>query len=838
MHRHTGASEEAPPLPSSRSSSSKNTHKSTTTPTAAILSSLDSSTSPPRPRHKSDSYSSKSKRSTIARIPVPTEATLTSRENSRERPFPSTSQLSASIPFHRPPSSPSASRQSSGHGSDGGGSQAFSTRMDLKRLMSKPAQSLSSLSNMSDSESSNKRSRKRPERAESSPSRVNVTTMPVMGPKDDESSKPRNVLRRKSSAKQSSIWSPSAPSIHRSLSKHHISSPIPLSPTRRSISSPRVISKPDSPGLTPAGAVAAAYKQQNKRREKLASMGDDSDGDDSTPYYTVFGSTSGKHIPVGEDDRWNLDLNSFDGQRSRSIVHSPVPESSGGSSLRKLSRKVSEKFKKPVTDEGVRPSLQERRSASVPHKHRRQKSLGVSIDGYVDVKPSELSASMSIPSVKNGGPATIWPPEDVASRSKKQDDASTGGKLWKLVKRISTGGLKDKYIAAQDSSPPPPVPALPKALQHLSKSRTPSRSQSAPQSPADDAKSTPHSPLARFVQGRSSFSGSARNTPVYASFRTTPGPPRPDPEAQKRPSTAGQRPNIASAPIQPGRPSTTTRSSSPNSSDFASSKFWSRTRSTRSSVSSYGEELPPVPKPSLQLNQPIVPTSELFRLEREAMSESPKSGRTRSTPHSPDDDSAVYSLHAPSRRHRHNNGTPFHSSSTSSTSPDEGSSPMPIVLPEFGNGPASSPPPRPPRSAKRVTSASATTPTMASHPPPVSSPNPDFGTFGVRSASRRSEVSSNASVLTAKPAPPPSPRRESSSDSSPPNSPLRSTLKFREMGSKNHTVAWTEKEKADRWDDLLEMSSKAGGTLHLGESGMGLLSDRVRLSAYEDLKAL
>ena len=45
----------------------------------------------------------------------------------------------------------------------------------------------------------------------------------------------------------------------------------------------------------------------------------------------------------------------------------------------------------------------------------------------------------------------------------EEAEGSTGGKLWKLMKRISTGGLRDKY-QSRDSAPPPPVPALPKDL--------------------------------------------------------------------------------------------------------------------------------------------------------------------------------------------------------------------------------------------------------------------------------------------------------------------------------------------------------------------------------------
>ena len=42
----------------------------------------------------------------------------------------------------------------------------------------------------------------------------------------------------------------------------------------------------------------------------------------------------------------------------------------------------------------------------------------------------------------------------------------------------------------------------------------------------------------------------------------------------------------------------------------------------------------------------------------------------------------------------------------------------------------------------------------------------------------------------------------------------------------------TEQEKAAKWDDLLERSDRAGGTLHLGETG--LMSDNYRLSEYSE----
>lgn len=46
--------------------------------------------------------------------------------------------------------------------------------------------------------------------------------------------------------------------------------------------------------------------------------------------------------------------------------------------------------------------------------------------------------------------------------------------------------------------------------------------------------------------------------------------------------------------------------------------------------------------------------------------------------------------------------------------------------------------------------------------------------------------------------------------------------------------ALTEKEKMDKWDELLDRSERAGGTLHVGLGG--LLSDSMRDSVYESVR--
>ena len=57
---------------------------------------------------------------------------------------------------------------------------------------------------------------------------------------------------------------------------------------------------------------------------------------------------------------------------------------------------------------------------------------------------------------------------EVKSRDQGRDNSrqrindEEGGTIWKLTKRISTGGLRDRYIQAADKLPPP-APAVPKA---------------------------------------------------------------------------------------------------------------------------------------------------------------------------------------------------------------------------------------------------------------------------------------------------------------------------------------------------------------------------------------
>ncbi|KAL6306193.1 hypothetical protein BKA93DRAFT_165596 [Sparassis latifolia] len=629
-------------------------------------------------------------------------------------------------------------------------------------------------------------------------------------------------------------------------------------------------------GLTPAGRVAHAYKQQEQRREELAETSsyedlirrqgvsvhgsssrtdqppedlDELKEESNGPYYTVFGGIS-EHRPATADsqgDTWIFNPY-MSMEEHRSKTH-PIP------GMRKsLSRKVSGRLKKVADivkrDRDISPSRvihedqargrdadawrpydgqpQKRRSDSIPKSPRTP--VRMSMDDYVDVSGQSKHSRRSIPTAKNGAPETAAEEgrrsEGVGSWAAKSgkgkdrdfnEDSSPGGKWWKLVKRLSTGGLRDKY--RQRDSSPPPVPALPQDFHKLALPRMtfelPLKSTPG-QDGGDDGVL-----LSRFMQSRASLSG-VQTTPS-PSHRHKASPP-------SRPSTG----NKSSSAIA-GRPSTTTRSSSPGSSDIASSGFFHRAHSTRSSTSSYGEELPPMPKPyDSPYGQHIVPPSELNRLNAEqdrakadVSHKLRQPNRSRSAPvndvriASSVDDSRP-SLPLPPRRR-----PPSATLQEMSPSPIIPSFPL-SSLSEFGTLGPSNPPPRPKRSDQRkparIDVMTLSRSMQAANVPATPRPHPSVSVdlnFSNRSSVNRSSYASTAKQV------PPSPASSAS-----PSSATRSPLTFREMESPRH--AWTEQEKTSKWEDLLQRSDRAGGTLRLGESG--LLSEEMNtaLSEYSE----
>ncbi|KAJ3526585.1 hypothetical protein NM688_g8245 [Phlebia brevispora] len=126
-------------------------------------------------------------------------------------------------------------------------------------------------------------------------------------------------------------------------------------------------------------------------------------------------------------------------------------------------------------------------------------------------------------------------------------------------------------------------------------------------------------------------------------------------------------------------------------------------------------------------------------------------------------------------------------------------------------------PPRPRRSSRRKPPpAELASPTAST---PVSPPLPSPRTPRSPTSRSISVDISGASLSSGK-------------DSlSPFSSHLRTPLRYRELEASRTPLS--EREKAVKWDDLLERSNRAGGTLHLGETG--LMSDNIRFSDYSGI---
>lgn len=812
-------------------------------------------------------------------------------------------------------------RKVSGASTDGNLSDA-GAHLDFKRLMSKPAvhttSSSSAISLPSDSELStssrqfaqatalsfglhptqqDRLALKPPSRASVSrspsrePAQSASPSQPASSPEEKEPPKKPTVLRRRPSTTEAqNATTRSLPSRRRMRSIDGMKT-LAAEDGVTKASSTRKTSLTSSSALTPAGQVALAYKQQEQRRSELEQLsgwndrpGSSSGGKEKRevrrgvsleiaeeeettgPYYTVFGSGSG-HVAANS---------AFVGELGTSTFVAGGTEPFKKTSKRTLSRKMSGSFKR-VADivkgdrEHLGHSLDEtwRSYDTKPPRSPKPPS-------FADDQGSSHSPSRSNRTARNSphsphsprslqdkewptgreklgddGPARAGPSRlayNKGLQSEREDGEVAGGKWWKLVKRISTGGLRDKYRERPRASTPPPVPPLPLDMQKLSESRTTFDIRHSPvkESMLDDHTSAKSSPVPR----RSSGSGARPSTgsSQKAPSRHT---------VASRPSTGGKQPATPSVPRQ----STTTRSSSPISSEPASSGFFPKSRSPRSSASSYGDEIPPVPTShSTVVGHRIMSPDELGRLDTSNLGQKAptkrKPVRTASEPTAELEpyptssaDEKPLSLRPPPRRPgTHPRDGSSQERSASPTLPSFSTedcvnnfsptalSPSTAPLSEFGPAP-----PRPKRSSRRTpasievpsaaaAAAVASGPLSARSPPTPRTPRPPVKTALDRFAPGRestSTVNASSSAKASTPSLSSSPVSSSTSPSS--VSSQRSPLMFREMESPRH--AWTEQEKQDKWEALLERSARAGGTLHIGETG--LLSDNIRLSKYE-----
>ncbi|KAM5544218.1 hypothetical protein V8D89_001878 [Ganoderma adspersum] len=771
-------------------------------------------------------------------------------------------------------------------------------------------------------------------RSSSAPRRGHTTSPERREPSgDSQTGKPsRNVLRRRPSARSNpttptvsnfrpgteDVFSPPA----RSASIRQpdsgvpfISPPIPIvtSPNARGLQAPtplrtKTISSPSIPhvpaGLTPAGAVALAYKQQEQRREELAetasfneayqpssmnrvkparserleSSGGESGEGTGGPYYTVFGGESGRLVAVGgPEDDWH-----YSGIESRaSMTSNAKPSPSPGS--RSLTRKVSGSLRKvagsikrgereqrelPASSgdewkpyDGSKPaptrdpssSGQSRMVSRTPSKASLKPiNLDTALDSKREYSPTtKLSPAAKLsPSPREGSRPS--PLSRTARGREHEEDASVSSKWWKLVKRISTGGLREKYTA---SDAPPPVPALPPNLKTMPVGRT-TMDMSSGRGNGEEVNENGVL-LRRFMQSRSSLSGvrpslspssktpSSGGSPRTSTANANTAPRSPAANVIKgRASTSGHRPSVA------------TRSSSPGSSDMATSSMSNHnlTSSTRSSFSSYGEEIPPVPKP---VGQYIISPSELSRMTKS--SENIRSSslpaqprprlRTRSrsqTAPSEDasfeiinssfEDSKFPSLPLPPRRATTGAaGSPISASFNMDDALNGATLSHAAVPPPLGEFGMNEPPPRPKRSARRAAPPNVEVPSRSQSMSTAMPPTPqtprgppqvrvDMNLLRRPSTGALSYTASRQPSATSATSPhPPPPVSASASAPSSAVSQMRSPLTFREIESPRRVL--TEQEKADKWEDLLERSARAGGTLHLGQAESKLMSD-------------
>ncbi|KAJ7135010.1 hypothetical protein C8R43DRAFT_956219 [Mycena crocata] len=585
--------------------------------------------------------------------------------------------------------------------------------------------------------------------------------------------------------------------------------------------------------LTPAGAVVQAYKRgldatspvasplpspssATFKRKEAAKTGA-SPSPPATPYYTVFGSTSGRVVAVGgPEDAWDgagsyissSAFPLFDGARSRS---SKGPGSGSGSVGRTLTRKVSERWGRK-REESESDETRGRTSGQGDRHGKKGVRSGSRTGERSSPAPEPDSAMWTTSSSGLGHTDDGFVNEPRSRRSEPALASGGGSKIWKLMKRISTGGLKEKYDRGPRTLPPipplPPMPNLPPVPQLPKDDNLEARSAMSSDGHSRDEPGV----LSRFMQSRSSMS---------VSRPTSSGSGIPRPAARALPM-----PPPIPASHHP-RASTTTRSSSPvSSSDVASSKYFHRTTgSGRSSTSSYGEETVPPPMPgvpilpNLVVGKHIVPPKDLYKLDL-----------TELGPSSVDEKKVLVKPMS------------FFGTQNIRTPED-----WTIVNTPAEEHPPSLPhPPRRlpvPNAAKDVSRLSTN---RLSQTPSI----PEFSTAAPINAFAARKLASTAGITES--FGPSQGRRSTSETQAQDQFPSQSTdnastarqkriqqrstslprvvpepLTFRGMSEKPGQ-ALTEKEKADRWDDLLERSERAGGTIHMGTSEK-LASDDVSL---------
>ena len=578
----------------------------------------------------------------------------------------------------------------------------------------------------------------------------------------------RNVLRRKPSTKAKE-----KEKIQRELEekRNTTASPSSSSSARRSVSkeSPSAHSR-DWSLLTPARTVIQAYKQRENPSSVQPPAEEDAADEHAspspTPYYTVYGTRSEHTVAAdGPDDarQWLLHEHVLADRRAQKRQEEPNKNLSRKGSL---SRMVSGSWKRAT---GGGDKAGESRPPSREHAKGRSSLQEGHFSGLAKDRRECIDAG--------GFGTNLHQTRSVTEpRSNlKESPVEGGSKIWKLMKRLSTGGMRERFVADQSV---PPVPAIPKELLN----------------------STPPQSHAFRAGSQKSYS----------------------PSMPRNIANSGPRPSMA------------TSSSSPNSSDVASTRFFQKSHSRRSSVSSYGEETAPLSSfPSISHgDHHIVPPRELHQIARDLAKNQSSTSYSRS--HSHPGQAADGKTNPDDQRPRIASPTYDPWETPPRTVPSSSVTQLTSLSPHgLGEKPATvahvqllpdgnmslSPPPRPTRSAMRASRVSQSENSHA-HCSPAAADEES----AVRTSlyPRASSSLSEASTATIQPL-------ETLDVSH-----LHSGINFRELSATPRRAPLTEHEKAEKWDDLLLRSEQAGGTLHLGASGQ-LESDNLRFSSYSEV---
>lgn len=735
------------------------------------------------------------------------------------------------------PSSSSPNLSLPGYLSDGGisersASPLHATRLDIKRLLSKPAAPsvVSALSIASDTDTephalprpplnsgeawpskARVQSQPRPRLISSTMSRSESSgpEQPLASPPPSLQQRPR-VLRKKSTSGQHRTVTSVAPrndtsNSYPSRSTHQapVAGPSrsqrsnPLQSLIRSRAAvPTAAPTYGSGRLTPAGAIAQAYKEQDIRREAFAAA---ASADTILPIIPISASLldAFEHATLEQRPHANTKIAPSDTRPGNSmdsfVLVECTPEAlchgdedhsvsvSASRPAKSLTKNISAPLRHGLAavDNTEARSGQGHGGKGMQTGHPRGNSDGGDLrQNKAKRKSKSLGLSLNTP-LSSSGPEDVsvdrsGPPPpgesvpnstNVLSQSKgkekvqEKSDAGTGNRLWRLVKRISAGGLRERFQTA--SALPPPVPTIPKDL-------------SSPPNTAVEVRAPSES-----TSSDTSHSGDGGNGRMSHSIDSSDISPQNDGRLSTAASPTKTHTSLQGndALSHPRRPSL---SSSPQSSEPTTSIRFFRSHSSRSSFSSVIATSPP--PPPVLIHSPARSSSLQNRLRK-------KNDPSSSTPEIPtfsiSDVVNNFVARRPSlARHQRRHG---HAPARS--------------LPRI------EPPPTGEVSGallRRAGSEARSTTRRHRRFDPILAP--------VSSGQNRDSQGSDSTLR---------PLAESG---------MEGSATFRELGSARGQ-AWTSQEKEDKWDDLLERSARAGGTLHLGVGSTHLASDDIRFSS-------